>query len=658
MSKLCIFAGTGDGRRLVEELRSRGVDVTACVATEYGESLLGASDDVRMGRMNTDEMTAMFAGSGFDAVIDATHPYADIVTENISAACGKANVPYLRMARESSAAAADGIFMESAEACAAFLAGTEGNILLTTGSKDLHVYAAGLKDRIYARVLPMQSSLDICAACGIEPKRIIAMQGPFTREINTAMLKMTQARYMVTKDGGNVGGYEEKIRAAQDAGAIPVIIGRPPQKAGLPYGELLKLLEKDYGIAPAADLRKKVYLAGIGMGGTDTRTLGCERAVAEAQCLIGAKRMLACFDTVGKETYEAVLSADIAAYIRAGTAKTYTVLLSGDTGFYSGAKKLAEQIADADVVILPGIGSLVYFCSKLKMPWENVRALSLHGRDCNFVGEVRRHTRVFALLGGSDGVSRAMQRLVNAGLGDVSVIVGSRLGYADEKITRGTAEELASGEYDALSVLMILNDHADDYVVTGGIEDEAFDRDEVPMTKSEVRAVVLSKLKLTEHAVVYDVGSGSGSVTVECALQALNGHVYGIEVKDSAVALTRRNAAKFGCENLTVIAGSAPDALRELPAPTHVFIGGSRGNMRSIIDLVLGKKPGCRIVVTAVTLESVTELNELSKEFDYCDIAQVAVTKTRAAGRFRLFAAQNPIFIYTLQNNVKEIQGE
>lgn len=650
MCKLCVFAGTGDGRRLVESLRERKANVTACVATEYGEALLGAEDDVRMGRMSAVEMNAFFSEEYFDAVIDATHPYADIVTENISKACAETGTLYYRMERGSSANDGDGVFVESAEACVRYLEGTEGNILLTTGSKDLPIYSEKLADRIYARVLPMQRSLEICSECGIEPSRIIAMQGPFTEEINTAMLNMVHARYMVTKDGGSVGGYEAKIRSAQKSGAIPIIIGRPPQKNGLPMELLLTELENRFGLQPAQLKRKKVYLAGIGMGNSDSRTLGCERAVREAQCLIGAKRMLDGFDTAGKNTFEAVAFGRIAEYIRESDFNTYTVLLSGDTGFYSGAKKLAEEMSDIDTEILPGIGSLVYFCSKLRVPWENVRALSLHGRDCNFVAEVRRNERVFALLGGSDGVQAALGRLINAGLGGVRVAVGSRLGYNNESITCGTASEIVNDCFDPLSVLMVFNEDAKDYVVTGGIEDDAFDRDEVPMTKSEVRAVVLSKLQLTENAVVYDVGSGSGSVTVECALKAIHGHVYGIEVKDTAVALTKRNAAKFGCENLTVVSGSAPEALEGLPAPTHVFIGGSRGKLRPIIDLVLAKNPDCRIVVTAVTLETVSELNEITTEFECSDIALVSVTKTRGVGRFRLFAAQNPVYVYSFKN--------
>lgn len=655
MYKICVFAGTGDGRQLVEALRASNADITACVATRYGEALLGSGEDVFSGRMDAEAMAAFMREKNFDCVIDATHPYADIVTANIARACADTGIAYERMARGAKSSEEDGVFLENAEACAEYLSHTEGKILLTTGSKDLPIYAKRLKDRLIVRVLPMRRSLEICEECGIEPAAIIAMQGPFSCDMNIAMLKSCGAKYMVTKDGGSVGGYEEKIRAARAVGAIPVIIGRPPQVEGLSYDALLTRLKEKYGIV-FNNRRKTVYLAGIGMGSTDTRTLGCERAVREADCVIGAKRMLECFDTTGKEVREAVLSDKIIECVRTSSANVFTVLLSGDTGFYSGAKKLAEQLTDADVTILPGIGSLSYFCSRLSIPWENVRAISLHGRECNFAGEVRANEYVFALLGGNSGANRALERLCRSGLGDLEVYIGSRLGYSDEQIHSGIAKDLVDGSFDPLSVLIVHNPRANARIVTCGLEDEAFDRDEVPMTKSEVRAIALSKLQLTRNAIVYDVGSGSGSVTVECALQAIGGHVYGIEVKDTAVALTRHNAEKFGCENLTVIAGSAPEALIDLPAPTHVFIGGSRGNMRQIIDLVLAKSPDCRIVATAVTLETVSELNQLSREFEISDIAQISVTKTRGAGRFRLFAAQNPVYIYTMQHRKEKTE--
>ena len=496
----------------------------------------------------------------------------------------------------------------------------------------------------------MQASLQTCADCGIAPDHIIAMQGPFDEALNCAMLRAVNARYLVTKDTGGAGGYGAKIAAAKRAGAQAVVIGRPAQVEGLSPEEMLTHLEKTLPLTPP---RKRVVLAGLGMGNIETRTLGLERAIREADCLIGAQRMLESVDCTGKRCHTAVLARDIANFIRSDSGRRYAVLLSGDTGFYSGARGLVAELTDMDVEVLPGVGSLQYLCARLQRPWQDVRALSLHGRDCDFVGEVRRNPAVFALVGGSDGAHQAIARLCDAGLGTCTVHVGQRLGYEDERIASGTAQELSQQSFDPLSVVLVENDQSGAFVVTHGLPDESFDRDETPMTKSEVRSISLSKLQLTRGAVVYDVGSGSGSVSVECALQASQGRVYAIEMKERALALTRHNAEKFGLTNLEVVAGAAPDALESLPAPTHAFIGGSTGNLRGIIDCLLKKNPNVRIVANAVTLETVAELTELCKSFEVCDIAEVSVSKPRVLGRYHLMTAQNPVYIFTLQHEKK-----
>ena len=654
MCKICIFAGTSEGRSLIEALSGRGAAITACVATEYGEVLLGSHPDVRIlaGRMNVEEMTTLMRAESFDVVVDATHPYADVVTQNIAAACREVGASYLRLLRGSSMAEGDGAFVPDVEACVQYLRSTGGNILLTTGSKQLPQFCEypDLRERIYARVLPMQASLQTCSDCGIAPDHIIAMQGPFDEELNCAMLRAVNARYMVTKDTGGAGGYGAKIAAAKRAGAQAVVIGRPAQVDGLSPDEMLAHLEKTLPLTPP---RKRVVLAGLGMGNPETRTLGLERAIREADCLIGAQRMLESVETAGKRCHTAVLARDIAQFIRSDSGRRFAVLLSGDTGFYSGARGLVAELTDMDVEVLPGIGSLQYFCARLKRPWQDVRALSLHGRDCDFAGEVRRNPAVFALVGGSDGARQAIARLCEASLSDCTVHVGQRLGYADERIVSGTAQELLNETFDPLSVILVENARSGEFVVTHGLPDEAFLRDETPMTKSEVRSVCLSKLQLTRSAVVYDVGSGSGSVSVECALQATQGRVYAIEMKKKALALTRRNAEKFNLTNLEVVAGAAPEALENLPAPTHAFIGGSTGNLRGILDCLLAKNPDVRIVANAVTLETVAELTELCKSFETCDIAEVAVSKPRVLGRYRLMTAQNPVYIFTMKHEDK-----
>ena len=654
MYKLCVFAGTMEGRSLIEALTGRGLDITACVATEYGQVVLGEHTDVhiRAGALPRAEMPDFLRQEGFDLVVDATHPYAEHITESIRLCCDSTGTEMIRLLRDSTSDASDGVFVEDTQACIRFLLGTTGNVLLTTGSKSLPEYGAAeaLRTRLYARVLPLASSLESCAKGGIEASHIIAMQGPFDEELNIAMLRSVKAHWMVTKDTGSAGGYADKIAAARKAGARTIIIGRPPETEGKSLAETISYIEERFPLRPA---RKKVYMTGIGVGSMDTRTLGTLRAVEEADCVIGAKRMLESVNTGEKRTFSAVLARDIANIIRTDPGRTFAVLFSGDTGFYSGTKSLLRELGeDADVEVMPGIGSLSYFCARLHRPWEDVRAVSLHGRNCDIAREVRENPTVFTLLGGDTGAKEALDRLSSAGFGQSMAFIGEDLGYPTEKITSGTVDELREKEFGTLCVLLAENPGYAKECVTYGLPDEAFDRDKVPMTKEEVRSVCVSKLALTRGAIVYDVGSGSGSVSVECARVATHGKVYAIEQKDSAIALTKRNAEKFGLINLEVVPGTAPEALEPLEAPTHAFIGGSSGNLREIVDLLLAKNPDVRIVATAVTLETVGELTGLMNEFEYADVAELQVNKPRKVGRYHLSNAQNPVYIFTFQHRI------
>lgn len=237
--KFVIFSGTTEGRRLSRELARLGGAVTVCVATEYGREEQGeaAGTTVLSGRMGPPEMARVVSGA--DLCVDATHPYAAQASQNIRAACGDAGTPLLRLLREESAAP-DGtrIFASAAEA-AEWLGGTEGNILLTTGAKELGLFAPLGGERLYPRVLPLASSLAACQAAGVPGRNILALQGPFSQELNEALIRQYHIRYLVTKDGGRTGGFDEKALAAQATGTALVLIRRP-REDGLDYEAVLQ----------------------------------------------------------------------------------------------------------------------------------------------------------------------------------------------------------------------------------------------------------------------------------------------------------------------------------------------------------------------------------------------------------------------------------
>ncbi len=655
MKKICVFAGTTEGRRIIDFLREQDALVTACVATEYGGELIEPAKrlEVLAGRMDEPQMEELFARERFDLVIDATHPYASVVTENVMTACLNTKTEYLRLERGGECAPESAVLMPDIPAAVEYLSACVGNILLTTGSKELAAFSgiADFAERTFARVLPVESSITACREAGLLPSHILAMQGPFSVGMNAAMIRSVNAAYVVTKESGKAGGFDEKVLAAKKAGATLVVIGRPESGAmGVKFDETLALLEKRFGFS----VKVKVAVVGIGPGPRDGMTIAASEAAASAKCLIGAARMLE-GARADQTVFEAVSPDEIAALIREHKEfSRFAVLMSGDVGFFSGAKKLLPKLDFCDVKVVPGVSSLAYLCAKAGVSYENAVCVSLHGRDAGVVPAVRGNRLVFALVGGENGAGRLIDELNEAGLCKVRATVGERLGYDDERITAGTAAELSGRVFDPLSAVLIENDSPES--AAPGLPDEAFlrnpaDRPVVPMTKSEVRAVVISKLRLHPDSVCWDIGAGTGSVTVEMALAAPLGRVCAVEKKPEAVELLKENIRIFGLKNVDIAEGAAPEICRDLPSPTHAFIGGTSGNMREIISLLLEKNPRCRIVAAAISLETVSELTAIMKETELSEkeIVCLNVSKARAVADYNLMIGQNPVYIFTLQ---------
>ena len=658
MYKAIVFAGTTEGYALCEFLAENRVSVYACAATEYGGSLLQENEflHVSAGRLKTEDMEELFRKENPEIVLDATHPYAAEVTKNIRTACESAGVLYQRILRPEGEKNSEAIYVESTEEAAAFLSGTEGNIFLTTGSKELAKFTGipDYKERLFARVLSIPSVIRSCAELGIEGKHLIGMQGPFSAEINEAMLRQFQCSYLVTKDTGLAGGFPEKMEACQRCGVTPVIIGRPLKEEGLSLQDARVFLSKMFGFT----LSQKISLVGIGMGAEKTLTLEGKKALNEAELLIGAKRMTEAVQKPGQMVLHEYRSEKIVEYIREHPKyRTVAIALSGDVGFYSGAKKLINQL-DGNVEVICGISSVVYFMSKIGLSWDDAKIVSAHGRNCNLISLIRHNPKVFSILGTEDGVAVLASRLVYYGMGDVTLYVGENLSYENEKIFHDKAANLTEYRGDALSVVTACNEKATPLSAVHGISDGEFLRGKAPMTKEEVRTVSLSKLRLSEDSVCYDVGAGTGSVSVEMALRAWMGQVYAIEKKEDALALLKENKKKFAVDNLAIIPGVAPEAMTELPAPTHAFIGGSSGNMQDIINLLLEKNPKVRIVINCITLETVTEAMNAIRDFglEDVDIVQLAAARSKSIGRYHMMMGENPIYIISCSGSGEEIR--
>lgn len=667
MKEIVLFAGTTEGRRLSEYLSEAGVAHTVCVATEYGKIVLEEAPgrNIHCGRMNEEQMESFLAQGDYSCVVDATHPYATEVTENIRAAAEQQKLAYFRLKREEGEKVSyeKNRYFENNKACAEALKQVEGNILLTTGSKELSTYCAcpSLKERLYVRVLPGLESLQLCMEQGIVGKQILALQGPFSEELNKAILQQFQIRCLVTKDSGRNGGFQEKLKAAKSLD-IPVFIIGHPQEQGDSFSELCEKLTPFCGKKLMEKGSLWITLAGIGMGSEGGMTEEVKEAVARADILLGAERLIEPFrPKVEKKPF--YLAKDIIPYLDMLKEEEIVpinarvvILFSGDSGFYSGCQKVYQALKEAvetgklsaKIEILPGISCIAALAASIGVNYEDGEILSIHGREMpNLTEEIRYHKKTFLLLSGVKDLNRLGKALVKAGLEECEILAGYQMSYPEQEILSLSPAQCIEHQKEGLYTCCILNREAKGRPLTHGHGDGDFIRAKVPMTKEEVREVSICKLKLREEAVVYDIGSGTGSIAVEMAALSNTVKVYALEQKPEAAELIRQNKEAFHLENIEVIETKAPDGMDALPAPTHAFIGGSGGKLREILDVLYQKNSRMRVVINAISLETISQLKGILAEYpiEKEELVQLQVSRAGKVGGYHLMQAENPVWI-------------
>lgn len=251
--EILVFGGTVEGRELAEWLSARGTcEVVVCTATDYGSELVAGLTQVETstGPLDDDAKERLIASHDFACIVDATHPFAAHVTVSVSRLAAEHGIPLLRLVREDES---EGSFMvvESVEEAAALVAGCDGNILLTTGTKDLETFASAIPDfeqRLYARVLPVVDSVGHALKLGLPASHLIAMQGPFSVALNEALMQELSIKVMVTKASGSAGGFPQKIEATKRLGVEAIVIGRPIVEKGYSLDEVKAELEAHYGV--------------------------------------------------------------------------------------------------------------------------------------------------------------------------------------------------------------------------------------------------------------------------------------------------------------------------------------------------------------------------------------------------------------------------
>ena len=386
----------------------------------------------------------------------------------------------------------------------------------------------------------------------------------------------------------------------------------------------------------------KITLVGTGMDGIGTLTHEAADAIAQAELLAGAERMLRPYRDSGKALLCSYDCEEIAARLRNGTEHTAAVLLSGDCGFFSMAKKLRRHLAGMEVRSIPGISAPVALCAALGLSWEQMRFVSLHGAESSIAVHVRQNRYCCFLLGGRVTAAAPCQRLCDYGLGSVTVHIGDDLGGDAERIISGTADTLTS--HPAENLCTVITEHPG-FCEDLHVPDDVFRRSTIPMTKAEVRCIATAALAIRSTDICWDIGCGTGAVSAELALHCPAGSVYAVDRDPEAVRLTQENAKLLGCDNIIVQEGLFP-ASPVLPAPDKVFIGGSAGKLPEIFAVIHELRPAARIAVTAVSLETLFAAQVAFAAYDIpCTVTQLAVTRTRRCGSHTMFHAQNPIFL-------------
>ncbi|MBO6137789.1 MAG: precorrin-6A reductase [Lachnospiraceae bacterium] len=681
-----IFGGTSEGRTIAWKLSALNIPCTVCVASEYGEYAMGSqggsldnSPEIHVGRMNEEEMRQFITTGKYTLVVDATHPHAAEVSENIRKALENTDTGLIRLTRNvggsfDEAEKYDRIrYFDSFENCVEALKYTKGNILLTTGAKELSgIGEEQVLSRTYARILPSAESVEKATEAGIPRSHIIAVQGPFSERMNEVMMAEYNIKTVVTKASGDAGGYREKLLAAREC-KTDVFVIRPPME-GKAAGnvrsveldnvwECIRYICRRYKTA-TENVSVEISLIGMGMGDESLMSQDALEALHSQDVYFGSPRLLELLPekTVKYPVYE---PEEVLSTLRKlildypFTAIKAAVLYSGDTGFFSGAKRMSASIKafsdnsgiDAELKLYPGVSSISYFSARTGISYDNAVIISHHGRRANVLSEVMMNRKVFLLVSDAAELKILAQKINDSGLKDITIHAGYDLSSQSERVICVRASDYSFMPENGICCAFILND-GELLPITPSLGDGFFRRGAAPMTKEEIRQLSICKLKLPKDAVLYDIGSGTGSVSVESARLSNDMRVYAIEREEEAASLTAANVSRAGLENVTVINASAPEAFEGLEAPTHVFIGGSGGRLEDIVRAIMTKKQGkVRIVVNVVTLETMSVITELLFRLKHEDeeIIGVQVNYSETMGRYHMMKSGNMIYIVSFE---------
>lgn len=402
-------------------------------------------------------------------------------------------------------------------------------------------------------------------------------------------------------------------------------------------------------------------MVGIGPGSSMQLTAKASQVLANADCVVSAKRHLNLVENhkniVLLESFEKTFQ-QVDIELKKGSV---AVMVSGDPGIHSLLSLVKKRFDNNDILVIPGISSLQSIFAVSAEIWENAVILSGHGRsikNSKILDSVEQNRCTVFFCGSEKTPQWLCSLLFENGLNETEVIVGENLSYSNQIISRGKPFDLSQNDFDSLSIVLIINNNIWKKPDNRPL-DEDFIRKKVPMTKEHIRSAILDTLRLDSDSIIWDIGSGSGSVTVAAGLFCTEGEVHAVECNSEAVQLTRDNVKKFHLHNVCIYEGKAAMLIPSLPQPSHVFIGGSGDELADIIQIITTMNKEIRVVISAVTLKTIAKAEEElnNDKFTHFDAVQINISHLKNIGNSSIMAANNPVTILSANTKSNKKEG-
>ena len=409
-------------------------------------------------------------------------------------------------------------------------------------------------------------------------------------------------------------------------------------------------------------MQSRIHIIGLGVEGRESLSNKALKLVESASLLIGGERHLDEFPEFKGERF--ILRSNLKEMLEVinnlsrltSHVSPVVVLASGDPSLFGIADYLIRNLGRDAVEIIPNVSAMQWAFAKAKVSWSDARIVSSHGRGMDKVLEAAREAeKIGVFTSNGDEPSEIAKLLIDNGLNGFTAYICEDLGMETEKVLEMPLSDVSGKSFAALNVMVLVKTtppctplpRGGERGVVFGLPASEFTHSKGLITKEEVRAVTLAKLRLRDDSVVWDIGAGSGSVGIEAARLCNNGKVFAIEKEPERVAHIYENIKKFGIANMIVLEGKAPEGLDGFSDPDAVFIGGSGGNLSDILDVVKARlRPSGRIVINAITLETLHEATTGLKERGFeVDVVSLNIARSKDLIGMKMFEAENPVFI-------------